>query len=208
MQAHESTAEFQPANPSRTSTSLLEAAKANRPGAWPKLVELYGPFVYGWCRHWGIEPGDAHDLVQEVFQAVAGNIERFNHEQPGSSFHGWVWTIARNASCKYFAARSRRPTAVGGSEMQARLGQVPSPPEEPTEDCPPVGQKAACMRRALEMIRGDFQPQTWHAFWRNVVDGRPLADVAQEFGLTKGAVRQARYRVLTRLREQFGQLID
>lgn len=201
----------QPDGPSRTSASLLDRAKARDPDAWRKLVDLYAPFVYTWCRRWGVEPGDARDLVQEVFQAVAVHLARFRHDQPGATFRGWMWTIAHNAARKYFIARGKRPEVIGGTDMHLRLGQVPAASaaqDETAEDAPPPGEDVLCMRRALEMIRGDFQPQTWQAFWRNAIDGQPPGEVARELGLTKAAVRQARYRVFVRLREQFGQLID
>lgn len=191
-----------------TSTSLLDRAKARDPEAWRKLVDLYGPFVYGWCRRWGIEPGDARDLVQEVFRAVAAGIDRFRHDQPGASFRGWLWTIALNAARKYSNARGRRPEAVGGTDLQMQLAQLPAPSEDATDAGAPAGEAAACMRRALEMIRGDFQAPTWQAFWRTAVDGESPAGIAQQLGLSAGAVRQARYRVLARLREEFGRLIN
>lgn len=193
---------------SATSTGLLERVRGRDAEAWRTLVELYGPIVYGWCRGWGIEPEETGDLVQEVFQAVNSSIGRFRHDQPGASFRGWLWTIALNAARKYFLARGKRPQAVGGTDLQVWLAQVPALLEEATEEDLPPGETARCMRRALEMIRGDFQAKTWQAFWRTAIDGQTAAAVAGEMGLTKEAVRQARYRVLARLREEFGRLID
>jgi len=60
-----------------TSSSLLERAKARDPQAWERLVELYGPLVYQWCRRWGISATDSQDVVQELFRAVASGIARF-----------------------------------------------------------------------------------------------------------------------------------
>jgi RNA polymerase sigma-70 factor (ECF subfamily) len=58
----------------------------------------------------------------------------------------------------------------------------------------------------LEKIRPDFEPRTWQAFWQATVEGRPSADVAAELGLTAGAVRKAKARVLARLRTELGDL--
>ena len=30
----------------------------------------------------------------------------------------------------------------------------------------------ALLHRALDVIRGEFEPRTWQAFWRTAVDGR------------------------------------
>lgn len=60
--------------------------------------------------------------------------------------------------------------------------------------------------RALKQIQSDFQASTWLAFWRVVIDGQSTAVVAEEMGLTAAAVRQAKSRVLRRLRQQLGDL--
>jgi RNA polymerase sigma-70 factor (ECF subfamily) len=64
------------------------------------------------------------------------------------------------------------------------------------------------VRRAAELIRVEFAEATWQAFWHCVVDGRRPAEVAAELGLTVGAVWTAKCRVLKRLREEFGGLLD
>ena len=51
-------------------------------------------------------------------------------------------------------------------------------------------------------IRGDFEEKTWSAFQLTVIEGRPTAEVAAELDLSPESVRQARSRVLRRLREE------
>ena len=63
-------------------------------------------------------------------------------------------------------------------------------------------------RRALELMQSEFQPTTWKAFWENVVNERPAADVAAELGLTENAVYLAKGRVLRRLRQELAGLLD
>jgi RNA polymerase sigma-70 factor (ECF subfamily) len=45
-------------------------------------------------------------------------------------------------------------------------------------------------------------------FWRTAVDGSPASVVAEEFGTTSAAVRQAKARVLRRLKEAVGDVCD
>ena len=61
------------------------------------------------------------------------------------------------------------------------------------------------LRRALELIRVEFEEPTWQAFWRTTADGLSAIDVAAELGLSPGAVRQAKYRVLRRLRQELDE---
>ena len=60
----------------------------------------------------------------------------------------------------------------------------------------------------LAVVQPDFAPPTWQAFLRFGLEGRPAAAVAAELGLTEGAVMQAKFRVLKRLREEAGELAD
>jgi RNA polymerase sigma-70 factor (ECF subfamily) len=78
-------------------------------------------------------------------------------------------------------------------------------PEESRAD--PATGSAGLMRRALELIRRDFEEHTFRAFWQTAVDGRPAADVAADLGLTVDAVYQAKSRVLRRLREELSPLM-
>jgi RNA polymerase sigma-70 factor, ECF subfamily len=58
------------------------------------------------------------------------------------------------------------------------------------------------------VVKPDFQPATWEAFTRFALDGRPAAQVAEELGMSESAVMQAKFRVLERLREEAGELIE
>jgi RNA polymerase sigma-70 factor (ECF subfamily) len=172
------------------------------------LVDLYGPLVYQWCRRWGLFSDDAHDVVQEVFRAVASGMARYRRDRPDATFRGWLWTIARHEAGRYVARRENRPVAIGGSEQLARLAQIPE--RQPNEDSDPeaAGQRCGLIDRALRVIRRDFQERTWQSFWRTAIEGESAIDVARDLGMTSRAVRQAKHRVVRRLREEFRDLID
>jgi RNA polymerase sigma-70 factor (ECF subfamily) len=90
---------------------------------------------------------------------------------------------------------------VGGTAAAVSLQQCP---EFVDDEADPAGDdgRRAIIRRALDLIRGDFAEPTWQAFWRIVVEGRPAIEVAEELGMNASAVRQAKYRVMCRLREE------
>jgi RNA polymerase sigma-70 factor (ECF subfamily) len=198
--------------PSSTSTSrsLLERVQRDDPEAWDRLVALYAPLVLHWCQRWQLPRQDVADVFQEVFRAVAGHIRAFHKDHPGDTFRGWLRTITRNKVHDHFRRQQREPRGVGGSEAQARLAALPAPvlPEE-TTDNPAVEEAAerSLLRRALELIRDEFEERTWQAFWRTTVDGQAPRDVAADLAMSPGAVRVAKCRVLHRLREELGDVL-
>jgi len=190
-----------------TSLTLLQRAQARQPAAWERLVDLYAPLVLHWCRRAGLDDQDSADVFQEVFRSVAEHLAEFRRDRPGDSFRGWLRIIVRNKVNDHFRRRQRQPSAAGGSDMQRQLLEVPDPVLEdadPSENALLTRQ----LHQALELIRPEVEERTWTAFWRVQMDGREPNEVAQELSMTPAAVRKARYRVLQRLREEMGDLLD
>ena len=195
------------ADPSSISSGLLGRVKVQQPEAWRQLVRLFGPVVYGWCRQSGIQPADAADVVQETFRAVSAGVEKFRRQQPGDSFRGWLWTIARNKIRDHFRRYRDFPAAEGGTDAQQQWAQIPDTPPPSTITGGQSGSSQSLTRRGLKLIRGEFEDCTWQAFWRTTVDHQPAAEVADELGMTRAAVYQAKYRVMRRIRLELGELL-
>jgi RNA polymerase sigma-70 factor (ECF subfamily) len=192
------------ADPGSISSTLLEQAKNLEPAAWGRLVHLYGPLVYRWCRQRGLQAADATDVVQETFRSLAAGLTRFHREQSGDSFRGWLWTVAQNKVRDHFRGRAGYPVAVGGTDMQQQLAAVPDAPPPTTDSFADREADVGLAHRAMEAIRGEFEDSTWAAFWRMTVLGESSAQVAADLGMNKSAVRQAKYRILRRLRQELG----
>jgi RNA polymerase sigma-70 factor (ECF subfamily) len=188
-----------------TSRSLLARLRANEPTAWDQLVNLYAPLVWHWCRRASLPRQDAADVLQEVFQAVAQHLDTFRKARPQDSFRAWLRTITRNKIIDHVRREERQPRGAGGTAAKVWLAQV----AEADWDAEGPEERALerqVVHRALEGIQAEFAERTWRAFWRVVVDGQPAPDVARELGMTPGAVRVAKCRVLNRLRHELGDL--
>lgn len=197
-----------PTESDATSLSLLYRLKANEAAAWDRLVLLYAPLVYHWCRKLQLPDQDAADIFQDVFQSLAAKITTFRKEQPGDTFRGWLRTITHNKVYDHFRRQGREPQAAGGTEANIRFSQLESLEGTANNDDDEEQAYQQLVRRALEMIREDFTPRTWQAFWRVTVDGQRPVDIAEELKMRPGAVRVAKSRVLQRLRQELGELLE
>lgn len=184
-----------------TSTSLLDRLRHNDQQAWTRLCQLYSPSIYRWARQFGLQEDDAADVAQEVFSAVIGSIARYSHRDPGCTFRGWLWTITRNKVNDHFRAAAK--LALVPDSIQSAQ-QVPEAAESDFHD---ESAKSELAHRAMELLKTDFETSTWTAFLRTAVDGQPAARVADELGISIGAVYVARSRVLHRLRTELDGLL-
>ena len=185
-----------------TSLTLLDAVKGRDPAAWRRLVHLYSPAIFSWAKRAELNDEDAADIVQEVWLSVSTALERFHRDRESGTFRGWLWTIARNKVRDFARRRHDSADAAGGTDAQIALGNIPEwePSAETDEGAP------AMVDRALELIREDFEPHTWQAFWRTAVLGQSPRDVAADLGMAANAVHQARFRIVKRLRRELTEL--
>jgi RNA polymerase sigma-70 factor (ECF subfamily) len=189
-----------------TSRSLLDRVRSGEVGAWERLLALYGPLVFHWCRRRDLQDQDIADVFQEVFLAVTMHIGAFRKQYPTDTFRGWLRRITTNKINDHYRLRGAEPGGVGGTDANLRLAQLPGPVGAEEDGATDQAAERALFHRGLELIRSEFEERTWQAFWRTAVEGRAAADVAAELGMSPGAVRVAKSRVLHRLREELGDL--
>ncbi len=190
-----------------TSSHLLSRLRSRDTEAWSRMVDLYGPLVFYWCRRSRLQQADAADILQNVFAAVASSIDEYESRDDGN-FRGWLWTITRHKINDHFRGIQRDGLAAGGTSAHLRMAEVPDRSAEyhPSEadDDRDRQEFSALLHRGLQNVKAEFEDRTWQAFWRSAVEGDSTADIAAEMGITANAVRQAKCRVLRRLRDELG----
>lgn len=191
-------------NDSSVHSSLLMRVRADDPDGWRQLVHICGPLVQRWTRRTGLNEADAADVSQEVLRSVHQNIQNFRRDAPADSFRGWLWTITQNKTLDFHRRRMRNPIAAGGTAACEQFQELPAAPE----DAELYDETLGMVRRALAILQGDFQPQTWQAFWRTAIDGVSADEAAAELKMSRGAVYVARSRCLVRLREELAGLVN
>jgi RNA polymerase sigma-70 factor (ECF subfamily) len=183
-----------------TPASLLQ--RLRRPGereAWQRFAELYTPLLYYWARCRGLQPQDAADLVQEVFATLTQKLPEFSYDRH-RCFRSWLRTVLLN---KWRDLRRRPGLPL---DADADVDALPAPEDGDGLSRTEYGEFV--IRRALQIMRTDFEPTTWKACWEYVAMDRPAAEVAAELGIRVAAVYVAKSRVLRRLRQELGGLLE
>jgi RNA polymerase sigma factor (sigma-70 family) len=184
--------------PTTRASLLLRLRDSQDHEAWIEFVSLYEPVVYRLLRRRGLQDADAREVMQELFLAVSGSIDRWDPAKELGSFRGWLQRVARNLVINWLKQRERRVIPTGGSDLQAILTMLPAAegPESVEFD---QELRRALFQRAAEQVRGEVQLSTWQAFWETGIVGTSPAETAKTLGMTVGAIRVAKCRVLARL---------
>ncbi len=177
---------------------------------------------------------DVSDVVQNVFLALAKGIHRFDSgKRQEGAFRSWLWAVTNSKLADFYQNR-RADQGVGGSSAVARLNQIQCPIAGTNDsafgevvgydgqrsDVAGAHQRmqhleaqpttatdlSELMQRAMKQVEPEVHVQTWKAFYRTVIDEQSTASVAQELSMKPASVRQARSRVLRRLRQQLGDI--
>ena len=168
--------------------------------AWDAFAQVYRPVICRLACRKGLQLADAEDLAQQVLVAVAAAVHRWEPDESRGRFRAWLHRIAHSLIINVLTRRS--PDRATGAEVaQDLLDQQPAP-EGPDSDLLQTEYRREVFAWVARQVRGEFQPETWMAFWHTAVEGRAVPDVARLLEKKSGAVYAARGRVMRRLKEK------
>ena len=196
--------------------SLIAQAQAGNLQALRPIFERYSaPLLSGVILPRLGNRAAAEDVLRDTFLTALEKLGQFRWE--GHGFYPWLRQVTVNkvmdvhrrarraARLADAIEREPMPVPTGAEEALAAEAEKKRNFQQLQSVLERVNPR---YRRALELVRGEFAERTWQAFWRTTVDGQVPRDVGAELGMSPGAVRVAKSRVLQRLREELGDLID
>jgi RNA polymerase sigma-70 factor (ECF subfamily) len=192
----------------RTPVSLLERLRT-RPdqAAWDQFVQLYGPLIHRWLCEFRLQHHDACDLGQDVLVTLAREMPNFRYDPGRGSFRGWLRNVVTNRLLGYWRERDRQRVVFGDGEFQKRLAELEDSASGTFRRWDEE-HDSYVVNRVLALLRTDFEPATWQAFWRVVMEGEKPASVSAALGISVNAVHLAKARVLRRLKQEIDGLLD
>ena len=181
--------------------TLLVQVRTGESVAWAELHRRYEPFVRRACAKAGLRGEDVRDLGQDVFRAVALHLRKFSAPAGDidDAFRAWLWAVTKNKLRDHFRQRRFAQRLPEESDSSFDLAVPVAEPEDGE-----LSERGQRCRAALDKVRAGVAPQTWQAFWRTTIDGVDTDLVASELGMTAEGVRQARSRLLRRLKAELG----
>jgi RNA polymerase sigma-70 factor (ECF subfamily) len=197
------------AEPPLTRVTLLVRLRDGRDAdAWKEFFDLYGPVIHRFARNRGLQDADAADLMQDVLRSVARNAAKMEYDPKRGTFRGWLYTVTRNKIYNFLNGQRIRPRASGDEDSHERLGSLPARDDDgPDADWEREYQRRLT-DRAMEVVKVEFQPATWQAFWGTAVEGKAAGEVGAGLKMSAGAVYVAKSRVLARLRDEVKKMMD
>lgn len=186
-----------PVEQRREDDELVRRLRAGEESAYEALLARFQQAVYNLAFRLSSNPGDASDVVQEVFLKVFRNVGHFRHQ---SSLKTWIYRItvneAHNQRRWFFRHRSREvglddETDEGCSRTVADTGRSPF-------DCAFDREKHVLIENALARINPLF---------REVVVLRDVEDlsyeeIAEVLQISLGTVKSRIMRGREALREE------
>ncbi|MGB7343050.1 MAG: sigma-70 family RNA polymerase sigma factor [Pirellulaceae bacterium] len=185
--------------PMATRASLLLRIRSHADQtAWIEFVEIYLPLIYAYARKQGLQDADASDVAQDVLTSVNGAISRFDYEPDKGNFRGYLFTVTRNQIGKFWKKNSGK-AGTGNTAVHAMLDQVAAPADD--EEHWNQQHRQRLMQWASEKVKTEFTDASWQAFVLTSIENEKAAAVAEQLGISVGAVYIAKSRVIKRIRE-------
>ena len=146
-----------------------------------RLLELHYPMMMRVALKYTGRRAMAEDAVQNACLQVLRSMHQFRAE---ARFSSWVRRIVVN-SALMLHRKDKRLVFVGGAATGSQVTDTSTP-----ERIVSVGQQYD----AVEKVLKDGWGEVYDVFYSRFIDGRSLADISEEMGVTVGAIK-TRYTV-------------
>lgn len=175
---------------------VVERARSGDPEAFRELVEEHSQPLFRLAYRMTGNEEMADDVVQETFIRAHRSLSRFDGR---AQIRTWLMRIAAN--CAIDSLRRKRHDAL------EPLGDESNPAFASSEPGP---ERLARSREVGETVRramSRLSPLERTAFALRHYEGQPLQEIGRALGIGEGAVKQAVFRAVHKLRDALEPLV-
>jgi len=189
-----------------TRHTLLIRAKNNQDElAWEEFASYYRPYLYLVARRMNLNHHDSEEIAQMVLMKLWKKLPEFDYAQQKGRFRGWLCTVTGNTVKNFLKsqkARLARYEKVKSQEIEGYLNKV-SLPE--IEEIAESEWRSYIANLAWENIVDDLHENARDCFLR-FSEGKKVAEIAEQLGVTEGSCYVYKKRVEQRLMKEIKKL--
>jgi len=178
---------------------------------WEQFYNQYWAVILFFAQKQGLDEASARDVLQETMILLMRKLPGFVYDPERGRFRNWLLTLvagkARDAMRR--AARSRtisihEPSSEDRPALEDTLTSDSARASEALEQ----SWMQSLAEEALRRMQSDpdTKPETLAIFRSYAIDGKPVTEVAAEFGIRENAVYQIKNRLIKRLRGVVAEL--
>ncbi|HUU84068.1 MAG TPA: sigma-70 family RNA polymerase sigma factor [Phycisphaerae bacterium] len=164
--------------------------------SWQAFHQRYGELLFRYARKRGASATDAEDIVQDVEMYLFKAMEGFEYDAGKGRFRSYLRSAVIHAMGRRAAREAKQGTPLDPHSFDHLAARTDADNDAQWEH----EWRMHRLRWALRSIAGEFEETTLQAFQLHVLAGRPVTETADEVGISKASVYQAKSRVLKRLR--------
>ncbi len=167
--------------------------------SWRQFETQYGSLIVRYCRSRGVQLADAEDIRQIVMIGLSSALRSFHYDPEKGRFRTYLGRAVRNAisltrKCPYGEHLSL--SEIGANLLDGLQSQSNCDSDKVWDQI----WREHHLRIAFRTLKSSHGKRVIRVFER-LLDGKPINEVAGEFGLSVEAVKKIKQRVRTRLTE-------
>lgn len=183
-----------------TTTILLEQLSDTHDEAWQRFTARFRTPMVRFARRCGLSEEQAEDAAQDTLVQFVERYRDGQYDRSRGRLSSWLFTLMYNSIRSH-----RRDSARSPGQAPLRVDRTTFfsavPDEAAAKEAWEQDWEQHAYTVCMNQLRSEVSPSHFHIFELTTMREVPAAEVAQQLGLTRDAIYQARYRVLKRLEQ-------
>ena len=183
-------------------TLLLRLRDRSDKLSWEEFHDRYGELLYRYARSRGASHDDAEDVTQEVEIGFFKAVGSFEYDARKGGFRNYL-----RAAVIHALGRKASKQAKERVGLDPWLFDRAKAEQEAHKDTTWEREwRLHRLRWALRAVADEIEERTLQAFQLHALGGLSVDETAEQVGLSKASVYQAKSRVLKRVKERLADL--
>jgi RNA polymerase sigma factor (sigma-70 family) len=194
-----------------TRQSLLSRLRSwDAQDSWREFFETYWRLIFDTASKAGLDEASAQDVVQETIIAVAKQMPGFRYDRTQGTFKGWLLQITKrriaDALRKRYRYREGHRADPDDPAVEAEIAGLSDSQDRELDGLWEKEWQSHLRSSAIERLKHRVKPEQFQMFDLYVLQGWPVAKVAEALGVSRMQVYLARHRLGSRLRKDLERL--